>query len=199
MADNKKGRDKQAHDAERRQRERDIASELERGDETEPPIEAETVDDIERELGSIEFPATGTEVVAMVGDREIESDDRAYTVEELVPDSDEESFDSPGSVRMRIQRPTVAAAVKQVVEASDTLQNADLSGSQRDAYEKTFRELKAIDADDDDEGIQAISDWVVGQIRDKEALPDSRALRRQAAKYCRENGYQIRDDEWLGV
>ncbi|WP_255679363.1 hypothetical protein [Haladaptatus salinisoli] len=40
MADNKSGRDKQADDAERCQRERSIAEELERGDETEPPVAA---------------------------------------------------------------------------------------------------------------------------------------------------------------
>ncbi|WP_171052281.1 hypothetical protein [Haloterrigena sp. H1] len=39
MGDTKKGRDKQADDAEKRQREQELASELERGDEAEPPRE----------------------------------------------------------------------------------------------------------------------------------------------------------------
>ncbi|WP_440006448.1 DUF5789 family protein [Halomicrococcus sp. SG-WS-1] len=199
MADNKNGRDKKAHDDERRQRERDMAEELERKDETEPPVDEAELTAFETELESLEFPATGTDVVAAVGDREVESDDGTYTVEELVPDTDEETFRSPTSVRARVQRPTVAAAMKQIVEASEMLPNADLRGSQREAYEKTLRELKAIDADDDDEGIQAITDWIVERIRDKEKLPGSRAVRRQAAKYCRANGYQIRNDEWLGI
>ncbi|WP_137286312.1 DUF5789 family protein [Halorussus salinisoli] len=199
MADNKKGRDKQADDAERRQRERDVAAELSRGDEVEPPVEAGELADIETELESLEFPATGTEVVAAVGDREVESADRTYAVEELVPDTAEETFDSPAAVRTRVQRPTVAAAMKRVVEANEKLPNANLRGSQREAYEKTFRELEAIDADDDDEGIQAIGDWIVEQINDKEKLPGSRGVRRQAAKFCRANGYQVRNDEWLGI
>nr|WP_252487400.1 hypothetical protein [Natronococcus sp. CG52] len=135
----------------------------------------------------------------MIGDRKVEADDGSYTVEEFVPETDAETFDSPFAVRMRVQRPTVAAAMKRVVEATGTLPNTDLRESQRKGYEKTFRELKAIDADDDDEGIQAISDWIVEQISDKEKLPGSRAVRRQAAKFCRTNGYEVRNDEWLGI
>jgi len=61
----------------------------------------------------------------------------------------------------------------------------------------TFQELEAVDADDEE--IRTISDWVVEQIREKERLLSSRAVRRQAAKFCRANGYQVRDDEWLGI
>ncbi|WP_276302363.1 DUF5789 family protein [Halorussus lipolyticus] len=199
MADDKTGRDQQADDAERRQRERDLAAELERGDETKPPVDAAEVTDFESELESVEFPATGSEVVAAVGDREVESPDKTYAVEELLPDTDVETFDSPAAVRMRVQRPTIAAAMKRIVEASGTIPNVEFRDSQRNGYEKTLRELKAIDADDDDEGIQVITDWIVERIREKEKLPKSRAVRRQAAKFCRSNGYQVRDDEWLGI
>ena len=199
MADDKNGREKQARDADRRQRERDINAELERGDEPEPPVEATELNDLESKLESLEFPATGTKIVATIGDRVIESDDGSYTIEELVPETDEEMFDSPDAVRVQVQRPTVAAAMKRVIEASKTLPNTDLPWSQRKAYEMTFQELKAIDADDDDEGIQAISDWIVERIRNKKKLPGSRDVRRQAAKFCRANGYQVRNDEWLGI
>ncbi|MFC4987864.1 hypothetical protein [Saliphagus infecundisoli] len=199
MADDKRGREKQARDADRRQRQRDIAADLERGDETEPPVDSDEFADLGSELESLTFPAAGSEVVAVIGDREVNSGDRGYTVEELVPETDAVMFDSPSAVRARVQRPTVAAAMKRVVEASETLPDADLSESQREAYEKTFRELKAIDADDDDEGVHVISDWIVERIRDKEQLPGSRSVRREAAKFCRTNGYEIRNDEWLGI
>ncbi|WP_350355860.1 DUF5789 family protein [Natronomonas marina] len=199
MADDKRGRDRQARDDERRQREREIATELERGDEIEPPVDAEVLADFEVELEELTFPASGTEVVAAIGDYEIESVEGSYSIEELVPETDEETFDSPDAVRVQIQRPTVAAAMKRVVEASKTLRDTEFGWTQRKAYEKTFRELEAIDADDDDEGIRAISDWVVERIRDGETLPTSRAVRREAAKFCRANGYQVRNDEWLGV
>ncbi len=199
MADDKRGREDQARNEKRRQRAREIAAELERGDEPEPPIEPAELADVESALEQLSFPATGAEIVETVGDRGIESIDGPYTVEQLVPDTDQESFDTPQSVRARVQRPTVAAAMKQVVEAAETLRNVDLSGSQREAYEKTFRALRAIDADDEDEGIQVIADWIVEQIDEKGRLPGSRAVRRRAAEYCRSNGYEIRNDEWLGV
>jgi hypothetical protein len=199
MADNKEGRDKQAHDADKRQRERDIVEELERKDETEPPVDTAAFDDLEEELDSLAFPVTGAEVVGAVGDRQVESTDGTYRITELIPDTDAEQFDAPSAVRLRIQRPTIAAAMKQIVEAGVAHDTKSLSGSQLEAYEKTLRALKAIDADDDDEGIDVITDWIVDQILEKEKLPGSRAVRRQAAKFCRSNGYQVRNDEWLGV
>ncbi|ELY63367.1 hypothetical protein C489_19141 [Natrinema versiforme JCM 10478] len=162
-------------------------------------MEAEQLTGLEADLEELTFPATGTAVVASIGDREIESVEGSYSLEELVPETDEETFDSPAAVRVQVQRPTVAAAMKQVVEASTTLQNTDFSWTQRRAYEKTFTELKAIDPDDDDDGIQAISDWIVERIRDEETLPTSRAVRREAANVCRTNGYQVSNDEWLGI
>lgn len=199
MADNKNGREKKAQDAERRQREREVAEELARGNEPEPPVDAADLVDIELELESLTFPATGSDIVAAVGNRVIESTEGRYTVEALVPETDVETFDSPTAVSTRIQRPTIAEAMKRVLEAAGRLPNSELSRSQHDAYKKTFRELEAIVADDDDEGIQAISEWIVERIQDKESPPGSRDVRRQAAKYCRTNGYQVRDDEWLGV
>lgn len=199
MADNKSGRDKQAQDADRRQRERAIDTELERGGETEPPVDAAELVDLEAELEALEFPATGADIVASVGNHVISSAEGSYGIKDLVPATDEETFDSPDAVRVQVQRPTVAAAMKGIVEASETLGNTEFRWTQRKAYETTFQELKAVDADDDDEGIRAISDWVVEQIREKERLPSSRAVRRQAAKFCRANGYQVRNDEWLGI
>ena len=198
MADDKRGRDRQARNADRRQWKREIAMELERGDETEPPIDETDLEALETELEDLSFPATGAEVVETIGDQQIASPDGSYTVEELVPET-EEVFESPDVVRIRLQRPMIAAAMKRIVEASDNVQHVDLGTSQHETYEKTLRALKAIDADDDDEGVTVITDWIVEHIREKQKLPGSRAVRREAAKFCRENGYEIRNDEWLGV
>jgi hypothetical protein len=89
--------------------------------------------------------------------------------------------------------------MKRDIEASETVPNKEVGRSQREAYEKTFRSLKAIDADDDDEGITVMTDWIVERIREKERIPGSRDVRREAAKFCRSNGYTVRNDEWLGV
>lgn len=199
MADDKRGREKQARDADRRQQERNVATDLKRQDETEPPDAPEALTDLDAELESLDFPATGAEIVVEIGDQTVEADGESYTVEELIPETDTETFDSPAAVRVRVERPTIAAAMKRFVEATETLQNTDLRGSQRNGYEMTLRVLKAIEPDDDDEGIQVISDWIVEYIHSKEKLPSSRAVRRQAAKFCRTNGYEVRNDEWLGI
>lgn len=196
MADNKRGRDKKAHDERKRQQNRDITMELERQDETEPPIEEAALTALETELEALEFPATGAEVVSAVGEYEI---DETHTAAELIPETEEEIFDSPESVQVRVRRPTVAAALKKIVEASETLSHTELAGSQRKGYEKTLRALRDIDADDDDEGIEAVTDWIVEQIHEKKKLPNSRSVRRRGAKFCRKNGYSIRNDEWLGI
>jgi hypothetical protein len=199
MADDKQGREDQARTADRRQRQRDVLAELERMDETEPPVPETELDDFERELGALSFPVTGADVVETVGDRPVESTEGEYTVADLVPDTDDERFEDPEAVRVRVQRPTVAAAMKRIVEAARSLRTADFGASQREAYERTFRELVAIDAVDDDEGITVIADWIVDRIREKGTLPGSRDVRREAAKYCRKNGYEVSSDEWLGV
>jgi len=199
MADDKSGRDKQADDENRRQRQRAIQMELERGDEPEPPIDPSELATVELTLEAVEFPATGADVVAAVGEHEITATDGTYTVAELVPATDVETFDAPAAVRERVQRPTVAGAMKRVVEASATLSNTEFPSSQRDGYEKTFRALEDVDADDEDEGIAYIREWIVERIRDKEKLPGSRGVRREAAKFCRKNGYPVRNDEWLGI
>ena len=110
MADDKNGREKQARDDDDRQRRRDIAAELERGDEPEPEIDAADLGDVAAELESLEFPATGAEIIAAIGDRDIGPSAERYTVEQLVPETDKVQFDSPDRVRVRIRRPTVATA-----------------------------------------------------------------------------------------
>jgi hypothetical protein len=199
MADNKSGREDQSDDADRRQRERDILTALERNDETEPPVDERALGDLEAELETLTFPATGSDVVAAVGDQTVESKAGVHTVADLVADTDDETFEEPTAVRIRVQRPTIAGAMKRIVEHCRSVQNTSLGSSQREAYEKTFRALKAIDADDDDEGIRYVADWIVERIDEKGKLPGSRAVRREAAKFCRANGYSIRNDEWLGV
>jgi len=199
MADNKQGRDEQAHDAVRRQQRRAMAEELERMHETEPPIEAEALEDIEADLEGVSFPATGAEVVAAAGDRPIATPTETCAVADPVPESEAVTVASPAVVRVRIQRPTVAAAAKRIEDATARLQGVDMGGSQREACEKTLRALKDVDADDEDGGLEVITDWIVDRIETRDTLPGSRDVRRGAAKFCRRNDYQVANDEWLGV
>jgi hypothetical protein len=199
MPDDKRGREKQARDADRRQRERDVLAQLERGEEMEPPVPETGLESLESELDAIEFPATGAEIVAAVGDVELPAEAGPATVDALVPETDTEAYESPDDVRLRVQRPTIAAAMKRVVEANAEATQGPLGVSQREAYEKTLRALKSIDADDDDEGITVITNWIVERTHENAQPPGSRSVRREAAEFCRENGYEVRNDEWLGV
>jgi|AntRauMinimDraft_4_1070384.scaffolds.fasta_scaffold00010_122 hypothetical protein len=199
MADNKDGREKQADDDDRRQREREITAELKRGDEDEPPVDVSELAYFETELEAVAFPATGAAIVAAVGDRKITSASGTHVVADLIPDADVETFKSPAAVRKRVQRPTVAGAMKRIAEAAAELPNKEFGRSQRDAFERTFLELVAIDEVDYDQGVRIVADWTVDQIRERDVIPGSREIRRRAATYCRENGYEVRNDEWLGI
>jgi hypothetical protein len=199
MADNKQGRDKQAHDTVRRQRERSLAAELERMDDPEPPVDESTLAFFETELESVAFPATGADLVEAVGDHALESADGTHTVAQLLPETDAVVFETPAAVRAQVQRPTVAGTMKRLLEAVEDRQNVSLTGSQWDAYEKTFLALRGISPRDDDEGLDAVADWILEQVAESGQLPGSRAVRRRAAAYCRANDYEIRADEWLGV
>jgi len=199
MADDKTGREKQAADEERRQREREMSDELERGDEAEPPVADEALADLEAALEPLVFPATGREIIASAGDREVGAVDGTHAVADLFPDADMEAFDAPAAVTERVRRPAVAVAMKRAVEAAAALPDEEFGRSQHEAFERSFRALSDIDELDDEEGVRAIADWVVDEINDTQTIPGSRDVRRQAAKHCRAHGYEVRDDEWLGV
>lgn len=253
MADDKSGRDEQAHRVDERQRERALAEELERGEESEPPADADSLDAVETAVGDLSFPATAAAVVSVAGelpvtaapaeariggarddeasgddetngdtetsrDDEMETDDgtaaadgegtadderaarvATYTVAELLPESERLQFPAPEAVRAHVRRPTVAGAIKRIVEAGDDLDGTVFGRSQRDAYRRTFRALAALDTADDDEPVGTVTDWAVEQIEATGSYPPSRRLRKEAAAVCRRNGYEIRDDEWLGA
>ena len=199
MADDKNGREKQAADEDRRQREREIADELERGDEGEPAVTDAALADLEAALESLSFPATGREIIATAGDHEVGSVDGTHAVADLFPDADMESFDAPAAVSKRVRRPAVAVAMKRVVEAAATLPDEEFGRSQHEAFERSFRALSDVDELDDDDGVRTVADWVVAEVHERRTVPGSRDVRRRAAAYCRENGHEVRDDEWLGV
>jgi hypothetical protein len=198
MADDKSAREDQARNESDRQARRAMAADLARGGEPEPALDEATLGDVDAALADVSFPATGAEVVAAVDDRAVTVDGEAVPVPELLPESDAETFAAPAAVRDRLRYPSVAAAMKRVVEAAGD-HGADLRGSQREAYEKTFLALAAIDEVDDDEGVVAVADWVVERLETTGALPGSRRVRKQAATVSRASGYEVRDDEWLGA
>ena len=106
MADNKKGRNKQADDEKRRQRERDLEEALDHADETEPPDDkpGEKLGDLEEALENHDYPTTTNELVEAYGDREVESQGGWKSIDELLSPIDDETYDSPDEARNHIQK-----------------------------------------------------------------------------------------------
>lgn len=178
---------------------RDISTERTHAFDSDPPTNPADLHDLESDLESVTFPTTGRQIVDAVGEQRVLTKNASYTISELIPETDAETFDSTGAVRAEVQHPAVAAAMKQIVEASSTLPNQPFPHSQRKAYEETFRELRSMDVNDEDESITVLTNWVLEQIRHNNTLPGSRAVRQQAADMSRSDGYRIRNDEWLGI
>ena len=196
MADDKRGREAQARQEDRRQRDRELREALARADEPAPPepepfLEAALDDEIE----TADYPLTELELVASHGSRPVETPEGEAPLEDvLLPTPG--TYESPRSVRERIGRPTVASAMRRI-DAASKAAGVERMASRRSAYEHTLHDLAAIDPDDDDEGIEVVTDWIVDELEETGSLPSSRRVRHRAATYCRANGYSIPADSWL--
>ena len=94
---------------------------------------------------------------------------------------------------------TVESAMDRIGTADDSRTETDDREQQYEMYRKTLQALEDIEADDDDEGVAVVANWIVEQIETAEKRPSSRAVRRRAREFCRKNGYEIPDDSWLGT
>lgn len=93
---------------------------------------------------------------------------------------------------------SVRAAMRRIAEADRARRNEDDREQQHESYEKTLRALAEIDADDNDEGITVVTEWIIEQIETEGTRPSSRAVRRRAREFCENNGYEVPNDAWLG-
>ncbi|WP_049929030.1 DUF5789 family protein [Halopiger goleimassiliensis] len=105
MADTKKGRDKQADDEERRQRERELQEAIDRTDEAEPERDdtGEELGGLDEALETHEYPTTTEELVTAYGDREVETQGGWESIDDVLAPIDDETYDSADEVRNRIQ------------------------------------------------------------------------------------------------
>lgn len=94
---------------------------------------------------------------------------------------------------------TVESAIRRIRDADDTRTKTDDRERQYENYRKTLLALEDVDADDDDEGIAVVTDWIVEVIETTGERPSSRAVRQRATEFCRNNGYAVSDNSWLGA
>lgn len=101
MADDKRGRDKQARDAERRQRERELEEARDRSDEAEP---GKQLGDLDDELETHDYPTTTADVIEAYGNYKVETQNGSKSINEVLAPVNNETYDSADDVRNRIQR-----------------------------------------------------------------------------------------------
>lgn len=94
---------------------------------------------------------------------------------------------------------TVDLAMRRIRAADESLTDTDDREQQHEMYRKTLHALEDIEADDDDEGVAVVTDWIIEQIESDGERPGSKAVRRRATEFCRKNGYDVSDDSWLGA
>lgn len=108
MADDKRGRDEKADNEERRQRERELKEARTRADEEEPArgdadADAdERLGDLDEALETHDYPTTTTELVAAYGDDDVETRGGTASLEEVLADTENRTYDSAADVRSRI-------------------------------------------------------------------------------------------------
>lgn len=108
MADNKRGREKQADDAERRQQERELDEARTRADEPEPEVEpvhdpGEQLGDLDGTLENHDYPTTTDDLIEAYGDQTVETQSGWESIDEVLAPIDNETYDSADDVRIRIQ------------------------------------------------------------------------------------------------
>lgn len=69
-------------------------------------------------------------------------------------------------------------------------------GSRRKAYEKGIKEVNSLAGRD---AARELTDWIIDEIEEKQALPSARQVRKRGARICRNHGEEISTGSWLGA
>ncbi|MBX0325974.1 hypothetical protein EGH21_23440 [Halomicroarcula sp. F13] len=92
---------------------------------------------------------------------------------------------------------SVETAMRRIADADDSRTSQADRDQQFEMYRKTLRALEEIDADDDDEGITVVSNWIIDEMERTGKRPSSKAVRERAREFCHNNEYEIPSDSWL--
>lgn len=86
-------------------------------------------------------------------------------------------------------------AVEATISDPRKYRNERSERSQRRAYEKS---LEAVDDLASEAATGRLASWIADAIREKGKLPTSRRVRKKGAKICRDAGYSVSTNDWLG-
>lgn len=104
MADDKRARDKQAHDEERRQRRRELEEARDRARE-EAPMQRRAdrrLGDLDEALERHDYPTTTAALIEAFGDREVQTQGGTRSIAAVLGPIDDELYESADDVRRRI-------------------------------------------------------------------------------------------------
>ena len=92
----------------------------------------------------------------------------------------------------------VTTAMRRIADVDKaTVVGAADREQQHEMYRKSLSALVDVDADDDDEGVLVVTEWIIDEIEETGERPSSKAVRRRALEFCEHNGYELPDDSWL--
>ena len=93
----------------------------------------------------------------------------------------------------------VTTAMRRIADADTATVEASADREQQhEMYRKTLSALVDIDADDENEGVTVVTEWIIDEIEETGERPSSKAARRRARDFCENNGYELSDNSWLG-
>lgn len=90
----------------------------------------------------------------------------------------------------------VDATAVAVFDLADRRRAKERAGSRRDAYERGFEEVRDVAGKPQ---ARRLAEWIQSEMREREAFPSAREVRKQGAAICRESGHEVSTGSWLGA
>lgn len=92
----------------------------------------------------------------------------------------------------------VTTAMRKIADVDNlAADEPDDREQQHEMYRKTLSALVEIDADDENEGVTVVTNWIIDYIKETGERPSSKAVRERAREFCEHNDYELPDDSWL--
>lgn len=90
----------------------------------------------------------------------------------------------------------IDAVAADVFDLADRERARERAGSRREAYEKGLRTVRDVAGKPQ---ARELAEWIQAEMREREAFPSAREVRKQGARICRESGHEVSTGSWLGA
>ena len=86
--------------------------------------------------------------------------------------------------------------VEKVLGTREQYEAKQKGRSRRRAYEKSIEEVRDVAGTTE---AKQLAQWIEEYVRDERELPTSRQVRKEGAEICRDAGYSVSTNDWLGT